>query len=140
MIIGGVVFGILFDTVFGMLEKSIAHNKNCAANKFIQKFDDQDGQAPSSNSAAEDDTQKFRNILINLSLVCAIVSPALIIGHYEGWTFGESIYFAIVTATTGECRCLLLIHVHLWEIHLMSFHLIYINNLQWGMEILAHNS
>ena len=123
MIIGGVVFGILFDTVLGMLEKSISDNKNCAANKFIQKFDDQDEQAPCFNSTAEDDPQKFRNILINISLVCAIVAPALIIGHYEGWTFGEAIYFAIVTATTGECRCLLFIYVNLWELCLIPLNI-----------------
>lgn len=125
MIIGGVVLGILFESIFNMFEQSVSDHKDCTASTFMKKFDSSSmnqhddyttttSPSPSPKERFEDDPEaavfggesnkgpSAENMLVNFVLAAAIVAPALFIGHFEGWTVGESIYFSIVTATTGE--------------------------------------
>jgi len=121
MIIGGVVLGILFESIFNMFEQSVSDHKDCTASTFMKKFDSSSMNqhddyttttSPSPKERFEDDPAaavfgeesnkgpSAENMLVNFVLAAAIVAPALFIGHFEGWTVGESIYFSIVTATT----------------------------------------
>lgn len=39
-------------------------------------------------------------IFKNITLLALIIIPALVIGHYEGWSIVQSLYYCIITATT----------------------------------------
>jgi len=114
MIIGGVVFGILFDHLFSMFEKSVNDHKDSTQSAFINKFHNDPSQAQHGayakaevfGSEAKTVGRDTRSMYKNIIMFSAILTPALLIGHYEEWTVGESIYFSIVTATTGKFHVL----------------------------------
>mmetsp|Transcript_19410 Transcript_19410/g.28695 ORF Transcript_19410/g.28695 Transcript_19410/m.28695 type:complete len:346 (-) Transcript_19410:299-1336(-) len=106
MIIGGVVLGVLMDALFGIFENAIDESEKQAQEKFIGKFNDDEQSPPQDHP---DDAHKksklklmkrMKTIVKNLILAALIFVPGLIIGHFEGWLFYESIYYSIVTATT----------------------------------------
>lgn len=102
MIIGGVVMGVLFDALLANFEESTAERKENISKKFIGKFHSDDGaDCDGSNPCmTEVKSKKMEKMLESIVIIGAIFAPALVIGHFEGWTTVESIYYAIITATT----------------------------------------
>ena len=89
MVIGGVVFNIITDFIVTSFE-----NKR---KESVEKLTQSIGQKqviPKCNCGIGAD------VLQLLIYACLIVGPAIAIGHFENWKITESIYWAVVTATT----------------------------------------
>ena len=113
MIIGGVVLGVLFDAFFEKFEASSKETTDDLAEKFIancsQNHGHGHGQKGNKSSTLSEDTnaeleekKSLEKIYWSAVIVGLIFAPALVIGHFEGWSVAESAYYAIITATTGE--------------------------------------
>ena len=89
-----------------MFENAIDESEKEAQDKLIGKFND-DHQSPSRDQLDDTHansksklTKLTKTIVKNLILAALVFVPGLVIGHFEGWLFYESIYYCIVTATT----------------------------------------
>ena len=111
MVIGGVVLGIVFDALFETMQKSVAEKKAGTQTLFMEKLfrpnkeddnEEDDGHLNESSSVVSAAVSKNK-MLMGAAIAGAIFIPALTIGHFEDWSIVDSIYYAIVTATTGEC-------------------------------------
>jgi len=115
MIIGGVVLGVVMNTLFAAIEKSVHSSKDSAQLKFLKKFKligsrshHHDKRSRSSRasqvmaSMAENvrSSSIVRSTAQNLCLAVLIFVPGIVIGHFEKWALHESIYYSIITATT----------------------------------------
>ena len=95
MAIGGVFLGIVSDAASNSISKRMDQSTSQFINKFKLDEDDDD-----DNIDEKAITETIVAILTHVLLLALIFVPAIIIGHYEGWKFYESIYYAVVTATT----------------------------------------
>ena len=111
MIIGGVGLGGLFDAFFEKFEASSKQTTDDLAEKFIANCSQNHGHGQKGNksSTLSEDTnaeleekKSLEKIYWSAVIVGLIFAPALVIGHFEGWSVAESAYYAIITATTGE--------------------------------------
>ena len=119
MIIGGVVLGVLFDAFFEKFEASSKETTDDLAEKFIANCSQNHGhghdhghghgrEGNTSSTLSEDtnaeleEKKSLEKIYWSAVIVGLIFAPALVIGHFEGWSVAESAYYAIITATTGE--------------------------------------
>ena len=119
MIIGGVVLGVLFDAFFEKFEASSKETTDDLAEKFIANCSQNHGhghghghdhghEGNKSSTLSEDtnaeleEKKSLEKIYWSAVIVGLIFAPALVIGHFEGWSVAESAYYAIITATTGE--------------------------------------
>lgn len=108
MVIGGVVLGIVFDALFETMQKSVAEKKAGTQTLFMEKLfrpnkeddnEEDDGHRNESSSVVSAAVSKNK-MLMGAAIAGAIFIPALTIGHFEDWSIVDSIYYAIVTATT----------------------------------------
>jgi len=92
-----------------MFTESIGDSKKDAQKKFFGNFNEEDdhyNSAPQAQDSPDPSTapskikQFLKSSLKNCSLATLVFVPGLVIGHFEGWKFYESIYYCIVTATT----------------------------------------
>ena len=104
MIIGGVVLGVLFDAFFDKFEASSKETTDDLAKKFIANCSQNHGHSNEGKSTSSEPEEKksLEKIYWSAVIVGLIFAPALVIGHFEGWSVAESAYYAIITATTGE--------------------------------------
>lgn len=107
MIIGGVVLGVLFDAFFDKFEASSKETTDDLAKKFIANCSQNHGHGHEGKSTSSEDTdaepeekKSLEKIYWSAVIVGLIFAPALVIGHFEGWSVAESAYYAIITATT----------------------------------------
>jgi hypothetical protein len=89
MVIGGVVFNIITDYIVTSFE-----NKR---KESVEKLTQSIGQ---KQSIAQCNCGVGADVLQLLICGGLIVGPAIAIGHFEDWRITESIYWAVVTATT----------------------------------------
>lgn len=127
MIIGGVVLGVVMNTLFVMFEKSLRTSAEQAQSQLVKKLRKISSRNTKSaspplpppqssltqeqqerNHEHEDDEQSrdsscalpWKATLRYLGLAALIFVPGIVIGHFEEWELHESIYYSIVTATT----------------------------------------
>jgi len=94
-----------------MFTESSSDKKKDAQKKFFGNFSDkgdlgnsappQAQDTPADPSAATSKLKEFlQGVFKNLVLAALIFVPGIVIGHFEGWKFYDSLYYCVVTATT----------------------------------------
>ena len=101
---------IIFDRFFDAYDKSLKASEEYIHNDMFKRMEGQCTQRPldvsSSAQTAKSSTNKFTSLKKNLIIFgpwCTlIVVMTVVMASYENWSVLTSIYFAIVTATSGK--------------------------------------
>lgn len=100
-LIGGIFYGFLFDHLYNAFEDISKDSKTLTCEYFIQRLDNggADGMyIDQEESFWPEFCSNFRKVV---PLLVALIVPPLIMGYYEDWDVLDTIYFTIVSATTG---------------------------------------
>jgi len=96
IVLGGIALGVVFDGLFGAYDTAV---KNMRQSVISDKV-------PCCKLTCGDEKQQWLSDDVKLALFAALPGTALniaiaaIIGHFEGWTFLNSVYFSFVTSTS----------------------------------------
>ena len=129
VLLGGVALSIIFGKFISMYEDISKEKRSQKARHYLNLFN--------GNICEDDDdfekslAAESYGILVNsVPLLIALAIPALVTGYLEGWSVFDSLYFGVITATTGETLCKL---NELFRILFMSHILSYLQ--QWSFSI-----
>jgi len=102
IVLATVAFGVVFENIFEAYDGILDAAKANTSDKFMKKLkktNEMDDEESEHTSMQWDMLKEFVSVL---PLYILLVLGALFIGNVEGWDGLKSIYFLIVTATTGE--------------------------------------
>lgn len=98
---GGILFGFLFDHLYGTFEGILRESKAKTSNYFLERLDN----GGPEGIILEEEPIFWVDILRTAGKTApwlvALIVPPLIMGYYEDWNVLMSVYFTVISFSTG---------------------------------------
>mmetsp|Transcript_10708 Transcript_10708/g.13539 ORF Transcript_10708/g.13539 Transcript_10708/m.13539 type:complete len:267 (+) Transcript_10708:178-978(+) len=109
-VIGGLFIALIFDDIFSHFDEITKDAKAATSDYFITRLDN---GGPDGLFFEEEKTMRYdlcKTFTKIVPMLVALIVPPLIMGYYEDWNVLSSLYFTVVTATTGKVKFTVKIH------------------------------